>query len=92
MSRVAPFARVIAPDMPGFGGAECRPYQDYTVAGYAAHLGGLLDQLGVNRAHLVATWKVTDAVAERPWLPNGPIPLQVTWTRSATDPRFGAVA
>lgn len=54
MSRVSPFARVIAPDMPGFGGAERRANQDYTVAGYAAHLGGLLDQLGVNRAHLVA--------------------------------------
>ena len=38
------------------------------------------------------TWKVTDAVAEQPWLPNGPIPLQVTWTRPATDPRFGAAA
>ena len=38
------------------------------------------------------TWKVTDAVNEQPWLPNGPIPLQVTWTRPATDGRFGAVA
>ena len=38
------------------------------------------------------TWKVADAVAEQPWLSNGPIPLQVTWTRPATDPRFGAVA
>ena len=27
------------------------------------------------------TWKVADAVNEQPWLPNGPIPLQVTWTR-----------
>jgi uncharacterized membrane protein YkgB len=26
------------------------------------------------------TWKVTDAVAEQPWLPNGPIPTQVTWS------------
>ncbi|MFI6942839.1 DUF3556 domain-containing protein [Streptomyces sp. NPDC050418] len=26
------------------------------------------------------TWKVADAVAEQPWLPNGPIPLTVTWT------------
>jgi hypothetical protein len=26
------------------------------------------------------TWKVTDAVAQQPWLPNGPIPLDVTWT------------
>ncbi|MFJ8109157.1 DUF3556 domain-containing protein [Streptomyces sp. NPDC096132] len=27
------------------------------------------------------TWKVTDAVREQPWLPRGPIPLDVTWTR-----------
>jgi hypothetical protein len=26
-------------------------------------------------------WQVTDAVAEQPWLPNGPIPMQVTWSR-----------
>lgn len=26
------------------------------------------------------TWKVSDAVAEQPWLPNGPIPMQVTWS------------
>ena len=25
------------------------------------------------------TWKVADAVAEQPWLPNGPIPTRVTW-------------
>jgi transmembrane protein DUF3556 len=25
-------------------------------------------------------WKVTDAVAEQPWLPNGPIPTEVTWS------------
>src|SRR5271166_2672030 len=29
------------------------------------------------------TWKVADAVAEQPWLPNGPIPVQVTWSRAA---------
>jgi Transmembrane protein of unknown function (DUF3556) len=28
-------------------------------------------------------WQVTDAVAEQPWLPNGPIPMQVTWSRDA---------
>jgi hypothetical protein len=32
------------------------------------------------------TWKVADAVAEQPWLPNGPIPTQVSWSRSATKP------
>jgi len=26
------------------------------------------------------TWKVANAVAEQPWLPNGPIPTQVTWS------------
>jgi hypothetical protein len=25
------------------------------------------------------TWKVSDAVTEQPWLPNGPIPTTVTW-------------
>ncbi len=28
------------------------------------------------------TWKVANAVAEQPWLPNGPIPVQVTWSRA----------
>ncbi|MFD7847983.1 DUF3556 domain-containing protein [Nocardia sp. NPDC059764] len=28
------------------------------------------------------TWKVADAVAEQPWLPNGPIPTSVTWSLS----------
>jgi uncharacterized membrane protein YkgB len=28
------------------------------------------------------TWKVADAVKEQPWLPNGPIPLQVNWSAS----------
>jgi hypothetical protein len=27
------------------------------------------------------TWNVADAVKQQPWLPNGPIPLNVTWTR-----------
>ena len=27
------------------------------------------------------TYQVADAVAQLPWLPDGPIPLQVTWTR-----------
>lgn len=31
------------------------------------------------------TWNVQDAVAEQPWLPNGPIPITVTW-RAATVP------
>lgn len=26
------------------------------------------------------TWNVADCVAEQPWLPDGPVPLNVTWT------------
>ena len=33
------------------------------------------------------TWKVADAVDEQPWLPNGPIPTRVTWSRDATPTR-----
>jgi len=54
MARIAEFAAVVAPDMPGFGGADKRADQDYTLAGYAAHLGGLIDQLDLDRVHLVA--------------------------------------
>ena len=32
------------------------------------------------------TWNVHDAVNEQPWLPNGPIPLNVTWTRPGYAP------
>jgi Transmembrane protein of unknown function (DUF3556) len=40
------------------------------------------------------TWKVADAVTEQPWLPNGPIPLNVTWSLPNTPPsdRSGAMA
>jgi hypothetical protein len=33
------------------------------------------------------TWNVTECVNEQPWLPNGPVPLDVTWT--APDFRRG---
>jgi pimeloyl-ACP methyl ester carboxylesterase len=47
------FARVLAPDMPGYGKADRPRRFDYTVEGYARHLGGVLRALGVRRAHLV---------------------------------------
>jgi len=53
MERVAPFCRCIAPDMPGFGQSARPDDFDYTVAGYANHLGGVLNKLGVAKAHLV---------------------------------------
>jgi pimeloyl-ACP methyl ester carboxylesterase len=47
------FARAIALDMPGYGGADKPRDFSYTVDGYAAHLTGALAQLGVRRVHLV---------------------------------------
>ncbi len=46
-----------------------RGYQEYRVIDAA---------LGVVER---GTWKVDDCVKEQPWLPNGPVPLNVTWTR-----------
>ena len=54
MDRVAEFAAVVAPDMPGFGGADKKGDQDYAMAAHGAHLGGLIDQLGIEAVHLVA--------------------------------------
>jgi pimeloyl-ACP methyl ester carboxylesterase len=51
--RAAEFARAVAMDMPGYGRADRPRDFDYTVDGYARHLGGVLDALGVRRAHLV---------------------------------------
>ncbi|MDT2008099.1 alpha/beta hydrolase [Rhodococcus opacus] len=53
LEKVAAFARVIAPDMPGFGDTERRTNQDFTVPSQAEHLEGIINQLGVTRAHLV---------------------------------------
>lgn len=53
MVRAGEFARVLAPDMPGFGKAERPRAFDYTVEGYARHFDGLLERLGVKRVHLV---------------------------------------
>jgi len=33
------------------------------------------------------TWKVADAVKEQPWLPNGPIPTEVTWSLAGRSGR-----
>lgn len=52
-TQVAPFARVLAPDMPGFGTAEKPAAFDYTVDGYASHIEALLAERGVERVHLV---------------------------------------
>ncbi|MBS1692993.1 MAG: DUF3556 domain-containing protein [Actinobacteria bacterium] len=43
------------------------------------------------------SWKVADAVKEQPWLPNGPIPTQVSWSlagpaRNSQERGRGALA
>ena len=48
-----------------------RPYQEYMVIDLA---------LGVVER---GRWNVRDAVEEQPWLPNGPIPTEVTWRASS---------
>jgi pimeloyl-ACP methyl ester carboxylesterase len=53
LERVGEFARAVAPDMPGYGEADKPSSFSYTIAGYAEHLGGVLDELGIRRAHLV---------------------------------------
>lgn len=50
---VGTFGRAVALDMPGFGKADKPDHFEYTVAGYARHLGACLIELGVQRAHLV---------------------------------------
>lgn len=52
--RVGDFGRAVAPDMPGYGKADKPRDFDYSVDGYARHLGGVLAELGIERAHLVA--------------------------------------
>ena len=93
LERVAEFAPVVAPDMPGFGGADKRPGQDYTLRGFATHLGGVIEQLGIKRVHLVAhdfggpfalTWAATepDRVASVTLINTGVL-LDYRWHRMA---------
>jgi pimeloyl-ACP methyl ester carboxylesterase len=93
MKRVAELTTVVAPDMPGFGGADMRADQDYTLAGYASHLGGLIDELGIERVHLVAhdfggpiamTWAAshTDRIASVTLINTGVL-IEYRWHRLA---------
>ena len=47
------FARAVAPDMPGFGRADKPRDFPYSVSGYADFLDGVLEELGIDRVHLV---------------------------------------
>lgn len=54
MRAVAEFATVLAPDLPGFAGADKRPDQGYTVADYADFIDGVVEHFGLRQVHLVA--------------------------------------
>lgn len=47
------FMAAIAPDMPGFGGADKPAGFNYTIEGYAQHLHALVEHLKLRRVHLV---------------------------------------
>src|SRR4029453_4229378 len=53
VERTGALARAVAWDHPGFGQADKPAGFDYTVQGYATHLGRCLEVLGITRAHLV---------------------------------------
>jgi pimeloyl-ACP methyl ester carboxylesterase len=53
LSWTGEFVRALAPDMPGYGQADKPKAFPYTAGGYGRHLAGILEQLGVARAHLV---------------------------------------
>src|SRR3954454_8664021 len=53
LGRGGGLARAVAPDMPGVAGADKPRDFPYNLDGYARHLGGVLDELGIRRAHLV---------------------------------------
>ncbi len=53
VSAVGSFARAVAFDQPGFGNAEKPSDFDYTVPGYSRYLGSALEQLGIQKVHLV---------------------------------------
>jgi len=52
LTRTGEFCRAIAPDMPGYGAADKPAAFDYTIRGYARHLGGIVDRLAIDTVHL----------------------------------------
>lgn len=53
LQRAGDFSRAVAPDMPGYGAADKPADFAYTRDGYAKHLAGILEQLGITKVHLV---------------------------------------
>jgi pimeloyl-ACP methyl ester carboxylesterase len=53
LPRVAPFARGVAFDLPGYGAATKSSDLDYSAGLYATFFAAMLNELGISRAHLV---------------------------------------
>lgn len=53
IGRVGLFARAVAWDAPGFGRADKPTKFPHTVEGHAAFIGSVVDELGIDRVHLV---------------------------------------
>jgi len=53
LGQVGDFVLAFAPDMPGYGDADKPRAFPYTIEGYAQHLAGVLEELGIVRVHLV---------------------------------------
>ena len=93
MTRVAEFARVIAPDLPGFGAADPRRDGDYAVSSYGRFVNGVIEHYGIRRVHIVghdfggpfaASWAADhpDKVASVSFLNTGVL-VGYTWHRMA---------
>jgi len=63
LPRLAARARVLAPDMVGFGYTERPDHITYGMETWVQHALGFLDALGITQA----TWWVTPLVARWPW-------------------------
>lgn len=53
MPALGEVGRVVAFDLPGFGDADKPEYLDYSAGTYATFIGAAIEQLGIERAHLV---------------------------------------
>ena len=93
MTRVAQFARVIAPDLPGFGAADPRRDGDYAVSSYGRFVNGVIEHYGITRVHIVghdfggpfaASWAADhpERVASVSFLNTGVL-MGYTWHRMA---------
>lgn len=97
--------RAVAWDAPGFGKADKPERFDHTVEGHGAFIGRALDELGIDRAHLVlhdfgGPWGLEWAMANPARFASATliccgVPIDYRWHRTARiwrTPRLGELA